>query len=119
MTTVRRISLVLRWIMEMGIVLGLAYWGFQTGGSPAVKILLLIAAPVVLFSFWGFVDFRWMGKAAEVVRLVQELAITGLVAAALIAAARPVFGWLLAAVSIVHHILVYLTGDRLIRREGR
>ena len=104
--------------MEAGIVLGLAYWGFFTGGSTAAKILLLIAAPLLVFSFWGFVDFRWLGKPAEAVRLIQELVITGLVAVALYATGQPVLGWLLAGISVVYHILVYVTGERLIKAKA-
>jgi hypothetical protein len=117
MKTLMWISLVMRWIMEAGIVVGLGYWGFHAGGSAALKILLLIAAPVLVFSFWGFVDFRWLGKPAEVVRLIQELAITALVTAALVVTGQTVLGWLFAGISIVHHVLVYVTGDRLIKEK--
>jgi hypothetical protein len=62
MSNMKSSILVLRWIMEAGIVLALAYWGARTGGSTIAKILLAIGAPVVGFGFWGLVDFRWAGR---------------------------------------------------------
>jgi len=109
------ISLILRWIMEAGIVLGLIYWGVFTGDSTEMKVILAVLAPVVVFGFWGFVDFRWIGRSKEAVRLIQELAITGLVAVALVTAGKPFPAWLLIAVSIGHHVLLYLTGGRLLK----
>lgn len=109
------ITLTLRWTMEAGVVLGLVDWGIYAGGSVGLKVVLAIAAPAVVFGFWGLVDFRRLGNAAEWARLTQELAITALVALALMAAGAPIFGWVLLAVSVMHHILVYATGDRLIK----
>jgi len=75
-------NIALRGLMEFAIVLGFAYWGYRTGGTTAGKIGLAIAAPAVGFGFWGLVDFRQAGKAAEVLRLLQELLLSGSAAAA-------------------------------------
>ena len=100
-------TLVLRGIMEAGIVGGLVVWGLSVGGSPLIRVMLAIGAPVVVFGFWGAVDFRWLGRSAGTVRLVQELALAALVVAALIASGRPVLGGLLAAVSVAYHVLAH------------
>ena len=105
----------LRAIMETGIVVGLAYWGFQTADGSIGKIGLAIGAPVVGFGFWGLVDFHRAGRAAEPLRLVQELVISGLVALALWSAGQPLLGLLLAVLSVVYHALVYTTGGRLLK----
>jgi hypothetical protein len=107
--------LALRAVMETGIVVGLAYWGFQTAEGPVAKIGLAIAAPVVVFGFWGLVDFHQAGRAAEPLRLVQELVISGLVALAIWSAGQPLLGLVLAGLSIVYHGLVYATGGRLLK----
>jgi len=114
------LNLALRAVMETGIVVGLAYWGYQTGSGNLAKVGLAIGAPVVIFGFWGLVDFRQAGRAAEPLRLVEELVISGLVALALWSAGQPLFGLLLALVSIVYHVLVYATGGRLLKpgRQG-
>jgi len=115
MSPMQWLVLALRAVMETGIVLGLAYWGFQTGSGTVAKIGLAIVAPVVGFGFWGLVDFHQAGRAAEPLRLAQELVISGLVAIALWSAGQPILGLLLALLSIMYHVLVYATGGRLLR----
>lgn len=117
MSNLKITGLVLRWIMEAGVVLGLAYWGFRFGQTTAMKILFAIAAPAIGFGFWGFVDFRWTGRAAEAIRLIQELLVSAIAAYALYAAGQHLLGWLLAAVSAVDHALVYIVGDRLLKER--
>jgi Protein of unknown function (DUF2568) len=111
------VNLALRGLMEAGVVAGLAYWGWQTGGGTFASIALAIAAPVVGFGFWGAVDFRRAGALAEPLRLVQELAVSGLAALALYTAGQHALGAALALLSIVHHALVYALGDRLVKRD--
>jgi hypothetical protein len=107
--------LVLRAVMETAIVVGLAFWGFQTAEGSVEKIGLAIGAPVVGFGFWGLVDFHQAGRAAEPLRLVQELVVSGLVALAIWGAGQPLLGLLLAVLSAVYHGLVYATGGRLLK----
>jgi hypothetical protein len=47
--------------------------------------------------------------------VIQELVISGLAAVAGYLAGHPVLGWALGLTSVVHHVLVYATGDRLLR----
>jgi Protein of unknown function (DUF2568) len=107
--------LALRAIMGTGIVVGLAYWGLQTADGSLAKIGLAIGAPVLGFGLWGFVDFHQAGRAAEPLRLVQELVISGLVALALWSAGQPLLGLLLAVLSVGYHALVYASGGRLLK----
>ncbi len=103
--------------MEFGIVLAFGYWGYRTGSSPATRILLAVGAPVLIFGFWGLVDFHNAGSNAERLRLFQELVISGLAAAALVVAGAPFFGGALAVISIVHHALVYPLGETLLKQS--
>ena len=114
MTAVQRLNLVFRVLMEVGVVVGLAYWGIHSGDGVAAKIVLGIGAPAVGFGFWGAVDFH-RSPLAEPLRLIQELAISGLAAVAWYAAGRHVLGIALAALSIAYHALVYASGERLLR----
>jgi hypothetical protein len=116
-TRTAAVTLALRVALECGVVAGLAYWGVHAGGGTATKILLGAGAPVVGFGFWGAVDFRGLGRLAEHARLVQELAVSGLAALALYAAARHALGIALAALSIGYHALVYATGSRLLKER--
>ena len=119
MTQKERLNLGLRVLLESGIVAGLAYWGVHAGHGTGGELLLGIGAPVLAFGFWGAVDFRRTGRLAEPLRLLQELAVSGLAAAALYAAGRHGLGVGLAALSVVYHALVYASGERLLKPAGR
>lgn len=116
MMKVQWINLVLRALMESGIILALGYWGFQTGGSHGTKIILGIGAPLMGFGFWGLVDFRNAGPFAEPLRLIQELVISGVASFALYVLDAKGFAQLLAFVSLLHHVLVYASGETLLKK---
>jgi hypothetical protein len=110
-------NLALRALMELGIVVGLGYWGYKVGGSLGTRFLLAIGAPLVGFGFWGMVDFRQAGKFAEPLRLIQELVISGLAAAAWYASGQHSLGISLGLVSLVYHVLVYALGGTLLKQS--
>ena len=109
--------LTLRVTLETGIVGGLAWWGYDTGGGGGLGILLAILAPAIGFGLWGAVDFRQAGRYAEPLRLAEELVISGLAAWGLFAIDQPSWGWALLALSVVYHGAVYAVGQRLLRPE--
>ena len=113
MTTTQRLSLGLRVLMEVGVVLALGYWGFHTGHGTGPKLLLGIGAPLLGFGFWGAVDFH-SRRHAEVMRLIQELAISGLAALACYATGQRALGIALGALSVGYHLFVYASGETLL-----
>lgn len=117
MSVLNWVNLALRALMEVGVVGAFAFWGYHTGGQLGTKILLGIAAPLLGFGFWGAVDFHRAGRFSEPLRLVEELLISGLAAFAFYAAGQPLLGWVLALLSIGYHILVYLSGERLLKQH--
>ena len=113
------LNLGLRAVMETAIVAGLAYWGYETGSGAFAKVALAIAAPVLGFGFWGVVDFHQAGRAAEALRLAQELLVTGLVALGLWDVGQPILAIAMALISIVYHVLVYASGERLLKSRAK
>jgi Protein of unknown function (DUF2568) len=111
----QKLNLALRGFMELGIVAAMGYWGFQAGNSIIMKIILCIIIPLVVFGFWGLVDFRKMGVISEPLCLVQELVISGLAAWAFYTSGQHLLGWILGVISIIHHISIYLLGETLIK----
>jgi hypothetical protein len=114
-STLKWFNVGLRALMELGIVVALGYWGYRTGESTTVKILLSIGAPLIGFGTWGLVDLRNVGSLAEPLRLIEELVISGLAAFAWYAAGAQTWGWALGFTSIVHHVLVYALGGTLLK----
>lgn len=78
-------------------------------------MLLAVVAPAVGFGIWGAIDFHPLGRAAEPLRLVEELAITGLAATGLVVIGRRGLGIAMAALSVGYHVLVYAQGARLLK----
>lgn len=113
-----RLNLALRALLEFGIIVGFAVWGYDAGTTALTKGIMAIAAPVTAFSFWGFIDFRQAGRIAEPLRLVQELLISALAAVALYVMGYLVATWGLATISLVHHILVYALGGKLLKENS-
>lgn len=103
--------------METAIVVAFAFWGYQCGQTTIMKILFAIGTPLIGFGFWGAVDFHQAGHAAEWLRLIEELVITGLAAVAFYVVGQTVLGWALGILSIVYHALVYLSGGRLLKEQ--
>ncbi len=105
----------LRGLMETGIVAALGYWGYSSGSTVAMKLILCVGAPLLGFGFWGAVDFHKAGRMSEPLRLIQELFISGLAAFAIYSAGHHSLGWTLGIISVVHHALVYLLGQKLLK----
>jgi len=112
------VILVLRVLMEAGIVAAFAWWGYRAGAGTGMKILLAVGAPALGFGFWGAVDFRQAGRLAEPLRLLQELAISGLAAVAVYATGQHLLGWALGLLSVAYHALVYRQGGRLLKHRA-
>ena len=115
--SLKGLNLALRGVMEAAIVFGLGYWGWKTGTGAWSRIALAILAPTVGFGIWGLIDFRSAGVLAEPLRLIEELVISAIAALGLYVAGQPALGWGLAALSVAHHGLVYLLGERLIKER--
>ncbi|HET7117977.1 MAG TPA: YrdB family protein [Hanamia sp.] len=111
----KTINLTLRAIMEAGIVLAFGFWGYHLANRESIKILLAIIIPLFVFGFWGLVDFHQFGRFAEPLRLIQELLVTGAAAFVLYLTDKVVLCWVMLAISILHHILVYVLGGRLLK----
>lgn len=117
MSVLKWINIGLRGTMEAGIVFAFAYLGYHTGTHLYLKVIYLVLFPLVGFGFWGLVNFQGYGKLSEYLRLSQELIITGLAALALYFSGLHFLGFLMAALSIIHHSLLYILGDKLLKKQ--
>ena len=53
---VKQANLALALVLELGVLVALAYWGFATGATILVKIVLSIGAPaaaILIWAIWG------------------------------------------------------------------
>src|ERR671918_1165845 len=101
-----------RFILELGALAAVAYWGWRTGGSTAMKLLLAVGGVVVIAVVWGV--FRSESDAivevATAVRIVIEVAVFAAATAALAAVGRPRLAVAFAVVAAINEILNYALG---------
>jgi hypothetical protein len=119
MSKLQWFNLALRGLMEAGIVVAFAWWGYHVGETGGTRILYAILAPFIGFGFWGAVNFQQFGRMAETLRLIQEMVISLLAALAFYYAGAHVAGGILLSLSVVHHALVYLLGDTLLKEKSQ
>ena len=104
--------LAIRLLCELGLLAGLAYWGF-TVGEGATTWLLGLGAPAVAAVAWGlFVAPKARYKVSMPIRLSIELDLFILAALALWFAGVPVAGLLLGVLGATTSGLNALTENR-------
>ena len=102
---------VLRFLLELGALAALAYWGFTTG-SGATPWLLGLGAPLAAAIFWGlFVAPKARFPVSASARVDLGLVVFGLATAALVAAGATV-------VAVVFGALALLNAAVMLARPG-
>lgn len=106
MATARALNLGVRFLLELCALAALGYWGFQTGGSLPLKLVLGIGAPLVAATVWGaFVSPKAAVRVSAPVALIFEIAVFGSAAAALFASGQPTLAGAFALVALVSRTL--------------
>jgi hypothetical protein len=96
----RGFVLTIRFLCELGLLVALAYWGFETQEG-AAAIALGVGAPLVAIALWGsFVAPKALVPVPIQSRLIVEFTLWGLGALALADAGQAVLGLALGAVGV-------------------
>ncbi|MSO78127.1 MAG: DUF2568 domain-containing protein [Acidimicrobiia bacterium] len=101
MTGVRGFTSKVRFICELGMLAGYAYWAFHTRDGASAWLLGIGTPLVVAAIWWAFVTPKAKWPVATAVRLGIEVVLFGGAVAALIAADEPVLGALLAVAALL------------------
>jgi len=104
---IKGVNLGIAFLLELCALAALAYWGFQTGSSTVLKLILGFAAPVLTAVIWG----RFMAPTSKtrlrgMSYLLVKILIFGIAAIALAAAGQVTLAILFAAISIVNQVLL-------------
>lgn len=106
------LCLALQFLLELGALAALAYWGYSTGGDEATRVVLAVAAPAVAATMWGlFGSPKAPFHLTGVFRVLLEAAFFGSAAVALVAVGK---NWpaLLFAIIVTANIAFLNTRDR-------
>ena len=109
----KAINLGVRFLLELCMLAALAYWGYQTGSSLAMKLVLALGAPLIAAVVWGlFIAPRATRRLADPARLLLELVLWAAATAALAAAGQPTLAVIFAVVVAVNLVLGAVWGQR-------
>jgi hypothetical protein len=103
---------VLQVVLELLILVSLAFWGWEEGGSFG-RWVLVIGVPLAFAVVWATLITRYsVSKLDDPSRLRLELAIVACGAAALVRLGHPVLSVLLVLLAATHLTLTYVFHQR-------
>lgn len=109
LTILENANLALAFLLELGVVAALGFWGFQTGSGLLAKILLGIGAPLVAIVVWGlFGSPKAAWHLDGIWRLILQVVFFGSAAVALYAASQRVLGVVFALLFVLNCTLLYV-----------
>lgn len=103
----KTVNLAVAFLLELCMLVALGYWGFQTGGSVPLNIVLGLGAPLIAIVIWA----RFMAPASAnrltgSAYLLVKLIIFGLAAIGLAVAGQVTLAIIFAVVSVINQMLV-------------
>lgn len=105
-------NVALRFLLELGALAALAFWGVRTHHGPLVKVGFGVGAPLLAAVVWGtFVAPRAPASVPASGKVQLGLIIFGLSAAALAAAGQAALAWSFGAVVVLNQAVLLMWGD--------
>lgn len=112
MDLLKSANLGLAFFLELGVLVALGYWGFQTGQGTLGQIALGIGLPVIAIGVWAVLGAP---KSTRRLRgpwlLLLRIVFFGGGAVALYAAGQQIIGIAFAVVAAINLILMYAWGQ--------
>lgn len=106
-------NLALRFLLEVGALVALGYWGFHVGSSEALHWILGIGAPLLAAVVWGlFVAPRRRFDVPLAVWVLLQVVIFGAAIAALLASGRATFAVVFTVLLLINATLMIVWHQR-------
>ncbi|GGL63006.1 YrdB family protein [Halocalculus aciditolerans] len=107
------VALAARFLLELGALAALGYWGWVAGDTVASRAVLAAGAPLAAAVVWGaFVAPRARYRLADPARLLVELAVFGAATAGLSLAVSAAAAFAYAALVAVDEAWLAARGER-------
>jgi hypothetical protein len=109
LTVIKNGNLALTFFLELSALIGLAYWGFQTGPTSIAKFVLGIGAPLVAVVVWALfgaprADWHLEGVA----RVILQILYFGSAALAFYSTGNRFLGLIFALICVLNGVLNYV-----------
>jgi hypothetical protein len=105
----KSINLALAFLLELAMLAAYAYWGFQTGTTTILKVVLGIGIPLFVAVVWGFFMAPKAPKHLQgAAYLALKVVLFGLAIVALIVVGNRALGIVLAAMFVINTVLLYV-----------
>jgi hypothetical protein len=111
MSALKGLVLAVRFGLEVGALVALAYWGFTTDGGTFTRIVLGLGAPLLAAVLWGLFASPKARFKSEPRRAVVEIVVFGSAALALSDVGQPKLAIAFAVIALVDSVLVRLLDD--------
>jgi hypothetical protein len=90
MVVIESLNLLLRFLLELGMLGAVGYWGFKTGDGAAMQGLLGIGGPLLMALVWGtFISPKAKIEVPSVAWIGLQAVLFGIAAVALASYASP------------------------------
>ncbi len=114
MLAVRAGNLALSFLIELGLLAALGYWGYESIGSFWLAVLVGAFLPVVVAIVWGvFLAPKASIPVPEPWHTVFALLLFALATAALFAAHQPVLALIYAVLVVVNQVVRFVVRPKL------
>src|SRR5438309_7324359 len=114
MDTVRYLNLGLRFLLELGALVALAWWGFHVGGSTAADLILGLGLPLLAaVVWWLFVAPKARFPVSLKVRAPIEMAVFLAAVLAFWGVGKAGLAVAFAAAAVISELLLYALGEPL------
>jgi Protein of unknown function (DUF2568) len=112
LTMLKNANLALAFLLELGVLAALGFWGFSTGSETVAKVVLGIGLPLVAIVVWGlFGSPKAMWHLNGLWRLLLQIVFFGSAAVALFSAGQRVLGSVFALLFVLNTTLLYVWGQ--------
>lgn len=105
-------NLAVRFLLELGSVGAVGYWGAHTGGTTLTKVVLAVGLPLVLAIVWGtFVAPNASVHVPGTVHVALQVLVFGAAAAAFYSVHRVALAYLFSGAVAVNAALMIAMGQ--------
>ncbi len=109
MVILQSTNLVLRFVLELGALGALGYWGFHIGKGTNMKMALGIGTPLLIVVIWGiFGSPKATMKLSDSMHILLELIVFGIPAVALYVAGKPQLAWIYGICVVINRLLMFV-----------